>query len=377
MTGKTMDNKKTILVLESLTTVSGGQMVLLNLLSVLKKDFNFKVAVPGKGKLADSLKSLDVKIINFKLGTYSLGAKGIKDVVKYVFFWFFSFGKLFFNLFKVDLIYINSSRILPLGIVLGVCWHKSIVWHNHSLLSDSKTISLISFLAKYSGLKKIIAVSKIIVDQFPQFKNKTEIVGNGIDLDKFKYFARGVDNKKNIVVVGDLIPTKGQDFLLKALSSLKDFDWVLNIVGSTRANYFDYENNLKKSVLDLGLNERVNFLGRRDDVNKILSESDLLVMPSSVSESFGLVILEAMASGVPVIAANSGGPAEIVKHNETGYLFEINNLDSLILYLHKFFNLDSDKISEMKKNCRREAESKYNLENNANKIKQIINDVLN
>jgi len=376
MTGKTMNNKKRILVLESLPTVSGGQMVLLNLLSVLKNDFFFKVAVPGKGKLSDSLKSLDIKTINFKLGTYSLGAKGIKDVVKYVFFWFFSFGKLFFNLFKVDLIYINSSRVLPLGIVLGVCWHKPIVWHNHSLLSDSKTISLISFLAKYSGLKKIIAVSRIIVDQFPQFKNKTEIIGNGIDLNKFKYFSREINDKKNIVVVGDLIPTKGQDFLLKALSNLKDFHWILNIVGSTRANYFDYENNLKKSVLDLGLNERVNFLGRRDDVNQILSTSDLLVMPSFVSESFGLVILEAMASGVPVIATNSGGPAEIVKHNETGYLFEINNLDSLILCLNKFFNLDADKISEMQINCRREAELKYNLEQSADQIKTIISNIL-
>lgn len=81
----------------------------------------------------------------------------------------------------------------------------------------------------------------------------------------------------------------------------------------------------------LGLREKVIFLGKQENVAEILSISDLLILPSE-KESFGLVLLEAMACEVPVVATNIGGIPEVVIHNETGFLCEVGNIDNMANY---------------------------------------------
>jgi glycosyltransferase involved in cell wall biosynthesis len=79
------------------------------------------------------------------------------------------------------------------------------------------------------------------------------------------------------------------------------------------------EHALKEQARDRGIEERVRFLGQRTDVPRLLAGAALCVLPS-YEDSFGLVLLEAMAVGTPIVACNSGGPAEIVVHGETGLL---------------------------------------------------------
>ncbi|WP_028775877.1 N-acetyl-alpha-D-glucosaminyl L-malate synthase BshA [Shimazuella kribbensis] len=81
-------------------------------------------------------------------------------------------------------------------------------------------------------------------------------------------------------------------------------------------------------VQSLHLHDKVNFLGRQDDVAQFMSIADLLVLPSA-KESFGLVALEAMACGVPTVGANIGGIPEVVIHGETGYLAELGDVDNM------------------------------------------------
>lgn len=77
-----------------------------------------------------------------------------------------------------------------------------------------------------------------------------------------------------------------------------------------------------------GLQDQLICLGRQEDVAEILSQTDLMLLPSE-KESFGLVALEAMACGVPVIGSNAGGIPEVVKHNETGYIYPIGDIDNM------------------------------------------------
>jgi len=81
----------------------------------------------------------------------------------------------------------------------------------------------------------------------------------------------------------------------------------------------------------LNLCEHVRFLGKQDGLVEILNASDLFLIPSQ-SESFGLAALEAMSCGIPVISSSVGGLPELVKHNETGYIAEIGDIDRMAKY---------------------------------------------
>ena len=81
-------------------------------------------------------------------------------------------------------------------------------------------------------------------------------------------------------------------------------------------------------VGELGLADRVRFVGVVDEVASLLSAADLLLLPSE-TESFGLVALEAMASGVPVVASRVGGLPEVVEHGVTGYLAPVGDVEAM------------------------------------------------
>ncbi|RAP76357.1 N-acetyl-alpha-D-glucosaminyl L-malate synthase BshA [Paenibacillus montanisoli] len=81
-------------------------------------------------------------------------------------------------------------------------------------------------------------------------------------------------------------------------------------------------------IRELGLQDRVHFLGKQDDVAQVISIADVMLLPSE-KESFGLVALEAMACGVPTIGSLAGGIPELVTHGETGFLSPIGDTDSM------------------------------------------------
>lgn len=81
-------------------------------------------------------------------------------------------------------------------------------------------------------------------------------------------------------------------------------------------------------INDLGLNDKVHFLGKQDDIAQVISMADVLMLPSE-KESFGLVALEAMACGVPTIGSQAGGIPELVLHGKTGFLSAIGDTQSM------------------------------------------------
>jgi glycosyltransferase involved in cell wall biosynthesis len=124
-------------------------------------------------------------------------------------------------------------------------------------------------------------------------------------------------------VVGRLAPWKGQDLFLRAFArAFPTGQEQAVLVGGALFGEDDYAEELPRLAGKLGIADRVEFRGHRQDVWGELSRLDVLVHSSVTPEPFGLVILEGMAAGVPVIAAGTGGPAEILKHNVTGILYE-------------------------------------------------------
>jgi glycosyltransferase involved in cell wall biosynthesis len=125
-----------------------------------------------------------------------------------------------------------------------------------------------------------------------------------------------------IGIVGQLTPRKGQLELIRAFAKVVEESpkALLLMVGAPLFNRdHEYEQLLQDTARQLGISEHVRLLGARNDVAAVMQTLDLLVV-NSAAEPFGLVALEAMASGTPVLAAACDGLTEIVEHGVDGWL---------------------------------------------------------
>jgi glycosyltransferase involved in cell wall biosynthesis len=126
-----------------------------------------------------------------------------------------------------------------------------------------------------------------------------------------------------IVSVARFQSPKDHLTLLTALAALSDLSWTLDLIGDGPD-----ERSAREAVEELGLGDRVRFLGLQEGVDRLLPTYHLFVL-SSRSEGFPLSILEAMRAGLPVVASEVGGIPEAVKEGTTGYLVEAGNVAAM------------------------------------------------
>ncbi len=138
-----------------------------------------------------------------------------------------------------------------------------------------------------------------------------------------------LNNSPLIVAVGRLDPGKGHLNLFEAFAEVikKSPDARLLLCGVSTFNS-GYENVLRQRVHELGIEPYTIFAGYRSNISTILQSADVFCLPAEL-EPFGLVYLEAMMAGLPVIACHSGGVPEIVLHNQTGLLSYPNDTSAL------------------------------------------------
>jgi glycosyltransferase involved in cell wall biosynthesis len=190
-----------------------------------------------------------------------------------------------------------------------------------------------------------ICISQYVLSQVRQFISTSlpaQVVYNIVDLNRFHPAANPASdlNKRPgeiwFGIVGPITPLKGHDVFLQAAEKVTQQlpNAVFVVVGNNP--YFTeaglrYEESLQRRS-EVSLSERVRFLGFRDDVPAVLSHLDVLVQANRGPEGLGRSMLEAMACGIPVIAVDRWGPAELVQHGQTGLLF--TPLDANALSAH-------------------------------------------
>jgi glycosyltransferase involved in cell wall biosynthesis len=179
---------------------------------------------------------------------------------------------------------------------------------------------------------QIIAISEDIkrrAREDLQCRTEIEVIHYGLTTPRFEEKSRselGIPEDDLVLIsIGRLIRRKALDDLLRALSGLEYDDWRLLIVGDGPE-----EPRLRDLAERLGLSSRVEFLGAVWGERKFqyLAASDVFVLPS-VHEGFGLVFLEAMFCGLPVIASSVGGQTDFLKDGETGFLVPVGDVDAL------------------------------------------------
>jgi len=224
----------------------------------------------------------------------------------------------------VDLIHCHDWMTVLAGIKLRSVLRKPLVYNVH----------LPQAFDAYQGLEKLGLVSAdlVLVNSAAVEKEirahdlpirRVDVVPNGVDLEAFRPADDWPNDGGYILFVGRLVPQKGVTFLLQALSVVLQRcpDTRLIVAGDGELDLF-----LKRIARHLGIPHRVTFVDWKTgpDLVELYQQAKLVVVPSCY-EPFGIVALEAMACGRPVIASRTGGLVEIVDDGVNGFLVEVGN----------------------------------------------------
>jgi len=234
-------------------------------------------------------------------------------------------------------------------------------------------LDLIKARFALNRVKIVLPVSKNLESSIKSYgiNNRFEVIYNVVDIHTFyPSLKKGINKIKKILLVALLLPVKGIPYLLQSLAQLKQKrqDFSLEIVGDG-PNREEYE----KLTMELDLEKEVKFYGLRSksEIAEFMRNSDFFVLPS-LWENLPCVLIEAMASGLPVIASNVGGIPEIL-NKENGILIPSKNINALsegIDYmLDHYREYSSDKISQY-------AKDRFSYETVGLKLDKIYNRVL-
>ena len=247
------------------------------------------------------------------------------------------------------IVHANSIRAGLVMTAATIGMKVRVVWHVHDLLPRHPLSTAIRIVAVAFARTEIVAVSEAVADAFrgelPRrlaARMRVTVIHNAVDLELFQPNSskrsttrRSLEfSEQELLVgtVGQLTPRKGQLELIEAFAEIaRDFPTAkLVIVGEALFNRdFQYADALKKAAQQLGVADRVFFLGQREDVPDVTRALDVAVI-NSRAEPFGLTVVEAMSAGTPVLATAVDGIQEIIEDRSTGWLVKSGDRHSLV-----------------------------------------------
>lgn len=172
-----------------------------------------------------------------------------------------------------------------------------------------------------------------------------------------------------MVMVARFEPQKDQATLLRALGGLRDQAWELDLIGEG-----PLMPEMKALAASLGLAERVRFLGQRTDVHHLLAQAQISLLVTNW-EGLPLSILEAMRAGLPVIASDVGGVAEMIEDGGTGYLVPRGGIELVSERIARLLR-DPDLRSRLGASGRSRYESQFTLEHSVGRTLEVYRSVL-
>ncbi|TCV88123.1 glycosyltransferase family 4 protein [Sulfurirhabdus autotrophica] len=225
----------------------------------------------------------------------------------------------------------------------GFWWFRSWAWRNLSSLWRIKTRRMLAkALPKANALvANSRYTAEVLLAKYPACTNKTHVAWVGVDPAFFEVPHESKGKVPQFLTVCRLSEErKNVDLVLRALATLKDqfeFEYIIAGEGSLRQE-------LERLANTLELGERVRFVGRVSDseLHTLYAKADLFILLASIipgsHEGFGIVYLEAAASGIPSLAAKLAGAAEAVEEGRSGFFVEQPDLISISTALNQFLS---------------------------------------
>lgn len=369
---------KRILFLHAGAEMYGADKVMLDLIKRLdKKKYYPYVILPTNGVLVDALKQegINVTVMPYPImrrkyfnpkGLFEYGVGLIKYTKKII-----EFSKK--N--NINLIHTNTAATLE-GSFVSRKLHIPQLWSIHEIIVKPRIMYILTskLIAKYSSVT--ITDSKAVKNHLENsgyFKNgEIKVIYNGVDSNRFtpendcKYLYEewGIPKDSRIIgMMGRVNSWKGQgDFLQAANIIMSKYTDVYTVfVGAAFEGEEWREKELSDAIEKSPYSDRIINKGYRTDSQNIYKLYDIFVLPSTNPDPLPTVVLEAMATGKPIVGYNHGGVCEMVKEEYNGLLAEVQNPEDLALKIESILT-DKSRIKNMGENSRKRLLESFSIE---------------
>jgi len=381
------ESRRKILCVSVMKSWGGGEEFILKLHDSIKS-FEFIVVTP-EGKAAQKFSSGGIRTIinNYQSKVYRKSGWSLPDYLQ-IFFGIMLSTLKFISIFKKErpaIVLANglfaALYVLPAVILTG---KKQITIQHLIFETNSIEKNILKLVMRFTD--KIVCVSNAVKENIysmvkQPYPDKMVIIPNGIRAADSSVPVYKQGDIIHIGMTGSITRIKGIHFAIEALEGiLKDGKAVLHIYGEAGGDEdsLKYESELKNMISHQMIEDKVLFEGHIESKEKLYSSIDILISFSVIPESFSFSVLEAMAYKKIVIAADSGGPKELIKDGENGFLVEMKNTSALktkILYC--LGNLGTDEFYQIRHRAFETVRKDYSIEKFVNGYTNLFDNLNN
>lgn len=377
----------TILFVHQGAELYGSDKVLLNIVKGLdRKRFKPIVVLPEDGPLAEELKKAGIEIHFAPVVKVSRKIYGPVGLLTLPFSILDAVRKIDRALKgrRIDIVHSNTLAVLA-----GAVWAKlrkvKHVWHVHEIirapLVARKGFPLLIRMVADQAVCNSVATGKWLTGEQPALANKISVVWNGIEaisspdtraVQNFRDSLKISDGDLLVTLVGRISWWKGQKLLVDAAKIILAKGY-LNVRCLIIGGVFPGQEYIKKEldeyIIESGVAQNVTVVDFTNAIDVVWHATDLAVVPSTEPEPFGMVAIEAMRAGKPVVAANHGGLQEIVEHGKTGILFPPGDAEAFAGALIDLIK-NPDKRLAMGEAGKKRQEELFSVEAQINRLSQ-------
>jgi glycosyltransferase involved in cell wall biosynthesis len=337
--------------------------------------------LPWRGDLAERLESVGVNVdVKFfcswverggthrRLQRFAYNIKAARELAHHI------------NSISPDVV-VSNTLATPFGALAAAFARRPHVWYVHEFFSQpgheiyfdfGNRVSL-SIMKRLSNL--IIVNSQAVFGEFQKWipTDKLRLVYYGVEVPSSEPDRKHERHELNLIHAGRLSSGKRQEDAVRAVAILarRGLDVGLTLLGDEMPTYGPL---LRKLCSDLRVEQRVQVVPFTDNPFNHIAAADCLVMCSK-GEAFGRVTVEAMKLGKPVVGAESGGTAELIRHGDNGLLFRVGDAEDLAEKLEQLYH-DRSLLNEIGVRAQKWANDNFNVEKYANELMQVFTEAI-
>jgi len=340
-----------ILLIISKNDKYGAQRVFLDQVAALSR-MGHHVVVVGRGNegyVSDTARAMDIEY-------YGIPMKGVQDIL---------FLMRLVKKYTMDVIHTSLDRADYFGVLLSFLTRRPII----------STMNVRRYHIGYRFADRVVTVSRVQKDLLMRKgirADKISVIRPWIDVERYASpvaerrdaWKRKLSTDKYSIVfchISSIIPQKSHAVSLELVAECKRRREAPLLIIAGDPLQGDYYESLQKKISDEGLKENVYFTGWTSDLPELLSLSNFTLLPS-VHEAFGMVLLEGMAAGTPIVAREGEGGAELIEEYGTGYLYSpaegVINLAAKILALWR----DRNQYQMISDRCKNVVRNDFSME---------------